>query len=407
MTSPSEAPVLAIEKLQPGESVDPTKFGPDLVRRMQEYGYVTDRNVRATGLQRLKHACRNEGLVLFLGAGVSSASGIPGWRDLLDGLLADIGSMPAAQTAGGEKAGSISQQLQTRAGIPMTAQFDLIVHDCKGPEQEREFVDRLRKGLYGQPRFSRLRMLLDAIPEDNDAKTRHDWSALRSELQKNSTLAAIGDLIIGTLGGSTRAAGIRAVLTTNVDNLLQVYVMSRSGGQRRLDTVSDASCRETPGNVPVYYLHGWLDMRERRQGGAVREPPLVFKESEYFSTIASPSSFANNTAQHFFQRGRVLFIGTSLEDLNVRRWLFNAFLGRRSAHASRLESRRVAHAGSEAYAASIRHFWLRQAIDLPKRSSEPESLPDFMEDIMRHLGVEIIWYDDHSQITSWLHDLAS
>jgi hypothetical protein len=291
----------------------------------------------------------------------------------------------------------------------MTSQFDLIVHDCKGvgEEKAREFVGRLRAELYGNAKFAHIRELLDAIPEDNQAKPQHDWIALNRALAENTTLSAIGDLIAHYLtAAGSGVPGVQAVLTTNVDNLLQCYVMSKLGGQRRLDTVSDCSSAQLPGNVPVYHLHGWLDLRMQRQRGVVREPPLVFKESEYFSTIASPHSFANNTAQHYFQRSRVLFIGTSLEDLNVRRWLFNAFQERMIAHRSRLECRFPAYssAASEAYAASIRHFWFRRASDLPEPCATMQA---FLEDAMRHLGVEVIWYDDHAQIAAWVRDLAA
>ena len=93
-----------------------------LLRRMQAYGYLTGDNIRTSGLQRLGHAWRTEGLVLFLGAGVSNVSGIPGWRALLDALLADVASFPGDSAAGREK-GSASLLLQTGAGLPMTSQF--------------------------------------------------------------------------------------------------------------------------------------------------------------------------------------------------------------------------------------------------------------------------------------------
>lgn len=121
---------------------------------------------------------------------------------------------------------------------------------------------------------------------------------------------------------------------------------------------------------------------------------------------ARPNSFANNTAQHYFQRDRVLFIDTSLEDLNLRRWLFNAFEERQLALRGRLESRFPGHAAaaSEAYAASIRHFWLKCESDL----REPRQLmKDFLEDAMRHLGIEVLRYDAHARIVAWLHELAT
>ena len=54
-------------------------------------------------------------------------------------------------------------------------------------------------------------------------------------------------------------------------------------------------------------------------------PDLVFRESEYYEAIGSPNKFVNHTPQSYFQRHNVVFIGTSLEDLNIRRWLYSSF----------------------------------------------------------------------------------
>ena len=98
------------------------------------------------------------------------------------------------------------------------------------------------------------------------------------------------------------------MLTTNADNLLQAYVMGRAGGRRLLTTVDRASVSDHPRMTSIYHLHGWLDVRKQRER-AVVTPALVFRESEYFDTMANPNAFANYTAQSLFQRRNVLFIG--------------------------------------------------------------------------------------------------
>ena len=195
------------------------------------------------------------------------------------------------------------------------------------------------------------------------------------------------------------------MLTTNADNLLQAYVMGRAGGRRLLTTVDRPSVGDHPRMISVYHLHGWLDMRRQRER-AVVTPALVFRESEYFDTIANPNAFANYTAQSLFQRRNVLFIGTSMEDVNVRRWLYNSFEERKRHRAHFLRARYYddsSGAEAEAYAASIRHFWLKRVKDLP----EPrKNIQASMEDAMRHLGVEVIWYEEHSEVAGHLQVLS-
>jgi hypothetical protein len=229
---------------------------------------------------------------------------------------------------------------------------------------------------------------------------------LLGQLRKNATLAAVGELLLDQGCEEARAnPRIGAVLTTNADNLLQTYVMGRAGGRRLLTTVDRASVGDHPGMISVYHLHGWLDVRDRREQ-AVITPPLVFRESEYFDTMANPNSFANYTAQSLLQRRNVLFVGTSMEDLNVRRWLYNSFNERWHQRAAFLRARYGNYPGvdAEAYAASIRHFWFTRRKDLP----EPRQIiQDSVSDTMRHLGVEVLWYEEHSQIADHLRMLSS
>ncbi len=181
--------------------------------------------------------------------------------------------------------------------------------------------------------------------------------------------------------------------------------MARARGHRLLTTVDRASVGDHPGMISIYHLHGWLDVRDRRERPVVT-PPLVFRESEYFDAIANPNSFANYTAQSLFQRRNVLFIGTSMEDVNVRRWLYNSFEERRRTSHQFLRARSGDYAGAEAeaYAVSIRHFWFRQAKDLPEPN---RTIRTSVADSMRNLGVEVIWYQEHGEIADHLRRMRS
>ena len=95
-----------------------------------------------------------------------------------------------------------------------------------------------------------------------------------------------------------------------------------------------------------------------------------------------------------------------MEDVNVRRWLYNSFEERKRHRALFLRARYYGDssgAEAEAYVASIRHFWLKRVKDLP----EPrKNIRDSMEDAMRHLGVEVIWYEEHSEVAGNLQVLS-
>jgi hypothetical protein len=402
---PSDSDVIALERAAPGTSFEGGRLHTPFLKRMQRHGYLDAEFCRTSALGRLQEIYRTEGLALFLGAGVARGSDIPDWRGLLDHLL---GSMRQAMPGTGKQPTdkTPSETLEQDARLPLTSQFDLVAHDCAGPDRTREFTERLRTGLYGGEKMQELRRLANAIPESNKDKKNHDWAPLLKELRRNTTLASVGDLLVKQQRSESMLnPNIHGVLTTNVDNLVQLYVMSLSGGTRLVDTVNYPGAYETRGRLPVFHLHGWLDMRDSRSA-AVPSPPLVFRESEYFDAIANPNGFANHTAQFFCQRRNIAFVGTSLEDLNVRRWLYNAFKERRESLQKFLADRfpGYAGAGAEAYAASIRHFWFKWETELPQPSG---AFKTFLEDAMRHLGVQIIWYAEHAQVGTWLRGLAA
>jgi hypothetical protein len=398
---PTSAEIIDLERAQPGTEYGSKGYDRKFLNRMRKSGYLDSTDRRTSGVERLRLQFDSDGLVLFLGAGVSKASGIPEWRGLIDAMLKTLKIGPAP-----ENASSFSRLLEEKASLSLLSQFDLVSHQCKGTEKSDKFVDLLHEHLYGAPEFQEIRRLMNAIPVDDEKKRLFNWQPLLMELRSNTTLAAVGDLLLDQNAGE--AVGnpkIGAVLTSNADSLVQTYVMGRAGGRRLLTTVDRASVGDHPGMISVYHLHGRLDVRDRREQ-AVVTPPLVFRESEYFDTMANPNSFANYTAQSLFQRRNVLFIGTSMEDINVRRWLYNSFGERRRHRAQFLKARYDDYPGgeAEAYAASIRHFWFKRAKDLPEPT---QIIQTSMADAMRHLGVEVIWYEEHGEIADHLRTLSS
>jgi hypothetical protein len=109
----------------------------------------------------------------------------------------------------------------------------------------------------------------------------------------------------------------------------------------------------------VYHVHGFLP----RDGAARRwrDAPdtLVFTDAEYWATAASPLTFANRVMAQALHDSSCVFVGVSMTDVNLMRWLgvrYNAIKddiaaqGLHSGNASRARSRE----------ALLRHFWIRR-----------------------------------------------
>lgn len=374
-----------------------------IVERLRKSCYLDDNYRKLSPKQRLIEQYRKDGLVLFLGAGVSMDSGIPSWTKLIKKLL------PKAEIKTDYK--------DVKCAFPsLESQFDLAAHRLT----PLEFARLLYECLYQDLEFKNL---LSEIPKRSDREAKwHRWEEVVTKLGDNKTLRAVGELLIVEKQEQRRRnPQIHGVLTTNADNLLEIYCRARCAGKSRIVTMVDrASVGDHPHAISVYHLHGTLDARDEnivRTDSPCGEisaeklqridadllPDLVFRESEYYRTIANPLSFVNHVPQSYFQRLNVLFIGTSLVDLNIRRWLYNSFR-ERVEHRSRYLREYYCHvykdAEYEAELASIRHFWIRTKTEGKWRV--PTHLVD---ESARKLGIQMIWCEDYSEVQKCLTDL--
>ncbi|MHB8654355.1 MAG: SIR2 family protein [Terriglobia bacterium] len=421
-----------IVELEEGKKLrQPTTSNCDwkgLRKRMQQSCYLDSESRRLRPGDRCVKLYAQDGLVLFLGAGVSVDSGIPNWSCLIDDLLKK-GKITLHSGASNSCLKSASQILSQEASLPLTAQFDLITNgdarneEASATERDRAFAQRIYDSLYGKRFSPKLKKWLRGIPPEHTKKERYKhWDDILGEFKKNATLEAVAELLLHECQGNNLRANpnIPAVITVNADNLLQMYVLARSKGKavgkyRILNTVDRPSVGEHPKMIPIFHLHGYLDVRYAPRNGAAADdgsadkpaPMLVFRESEYFESIANARGFANYTAHSLLQRYNVLFIGTSLDDINVRRWLHNSYHERASHRARYLREiyrQPYADADIEAKHASIRHFWLRRENDLPEPRNK---MKKYMETLMRRFGVEIVWYAEHTEVAGYLRQLKA
>ncbi|HEV3333224.1 MAG TPA: SIR2 family protein [Bryobacteraceae bacterium] len=390
-----------------GPSDDDESRLSGFLRRMRSACFLNAKKPLSP-LSRLVAQYAKDGLVLFLGAGVSYESGIPNWSELSRELLLKAGVEPNGIEA-------------VRKALPSyIAQFELAGQILGS----RGFVEGVYRALYGN---LKCKSQLESIPVKwDDQKDWPGWSRVLGALKPNKTLEAVGNLLMFGEGMDLRRnPQVHAVLTSNVDNLLELYCLAKSRGKRVLTWIDRASVGEHPDETPVYHLHGFLDARrdnllksvsEEPLAGDLQEitdellPDLIFRESEYYESIASPVSFINHTPQSFFRRFNVLFIGTALEELNMRRWLHDSFQERvqhRTKFLREFYRKRYADAEYEAALTSMRHFWLRPNTEVDsdqarKRWRVPQ---DAVQRVMSNLGVQVVWCRDYDGIRDCLNQV--
>jgi SIR2-like domain len=310
---------------------------------------------------RLADAVAFGGLSLVLGAGVSLEFGVPNWREL-------------------------SKRLWQRLPGMTDSILDALPHDTQSlpvlfelAEQRlghRAYVDTLRECIY------------EKIP-------------LRRKKDKGTTLGVVADAISNDhwLGAERRIA---RVITFNVDELLREALRQRRGDRGQYWRTMDHAVPAIPTGrgtqpVPIYHVHGFLP----RTGAFVglSEHRLVFTDSQYWDSGTSQASLANRTMNAALAESRCIFIGLSMTDPNLLRWLALRYnevsrdVLQKSYRVRESSDSAPIHGAYEPSQIERRiedrlsgHFWIRTAGD------DPTGL---LSEFLRHRGVEAV------EISGW------
>jgi hypothetical protein len=252
-------------------------------------------------LQELVAGAERNGLVLFVGSGIS-AELVPVWKSLLGGLL-DIALKEAAF-----QDNSIHGWPEAVAGW-MQSHFDVcakasLIKQILGPERYRAEV---RHALYKKCFDIQRRMETDF--------------AKRAGKEKGEVCF---DAIWHVASLCSRPA-VRAVATFNFDTLLETAILCL--GERTPRPHCGEAGARFPGSsgerdLPIFHVHGRL----LPPSSLVRDPraSLVFSYDEYFDKNAEPLSWETATPLHLLRNYCSLWLGASMTDWNMLRLLYGA-----------------------------------------------------------------------------------
>ena len=245
----------------------------------------------------LIRAAQKGGITLVLGAGVSIPRKIPNWNDLAKAVWDDVLK---------DKPSPWSRK--NRASSPKDLpQFLPIVFEraYRTLRDESRFFDVLKKHLYGEAIFP----LQD-----------------RSFTRSKEVLAVLARLIVQEhKRGSDRR--VESIITFNADDFIEQAICRASGTRDAFlpselaGAITRSTHRVLPRNaVPIYHVHGFLPSDLWEDDLGVRRM-LVFTDAQYWSTSANAFAFANRIVNTALCEGVCIFIGLSMKDINLLRWL--------------------------------------------------------------------------------------
>ena len=307
------------------------------------------RDITKQNLESLKSAYLEDQLVLFLGAGVSLASGLPAWGSLLNSLsISLVEKNPAFKKIISSKESLVEYFKSEIPASPLiTAR---ILRDSLG----NNFPEHVRKSLY-----------LNFNPSKS------------SELVEE-----IGALCVP---GRMRQ-GLVSVVTYNYDEIIEIELQKRSVNYYVVVSEGDTPSKN---ELPVFHPHGFLPLKGKLNT-KYRES-LVLSEEAYHSQFIDPYAWPNITQLNLLRNNVCLFVGLSMTDPNLRRLL-------EISHQKRPGVRHYA---------ILKDHWkpnkkLKNLGDMDKISNVFRGLE---ESTFNKLGVSVIWVNEHSDTPSIIREI--
>ena len=324
--------------------------------------------------------------MLCVGAGTSVPM-FPDWNSFVERLIAkDVGEENARDLAG-----RLLSQYSPDALIQAA-------HDRLGLKEE-QFVEVLSVELYHDWR-SRLRptewdfftMMLSARVGEYRRSQWISYVQLIRNHFPSLTAISLAEIISDTCGSGI---GPSAIMSFNAEPLLASLInaflridkltarqAAASAGQK-VDIITHSISNRNSRRMPYYFIHGLLpvpvEVKKRRVVESIDK--LIFSESEYLQMANTAFSWQSSVFLELASAQSLVFIGMSLSDPNMRRWLS-------WVHMNRMKELGMRYMYS---GASTTHYWIRK-----QPATADERL--WIESSVEHLGVRVVWLNEWDQI---------
>ena len=294
-----------------------------------------------TARKALLKQARKGGLTVVLGAGVSVGHGLPPWGALVAKLWQQTygDPVPAWLTSGEIEPHPLAFQMALEG-----------IEEAWRRSSDRDPMRAAQNQLAAMLQSA----LYDSLSEPQQVE--------------DDTLLTL----VAALRGAQKQAvpAIRRVITFNVDDLVEwwanrgtspgrpvVWPVPRASFHPRL---SRAANDQRP--IPIYHLHGYLPRQHKGKAGWRAAPDtLVFTDAQYWDSLSNPSSFANRVFLGALQDSRCVFVGLSMRDVNLMRWLGQRYCEVESDKLGQVRngSLDAGDVGEGLRRTLDRHFWIR------------------------------------------------
>ncbi len=160
---------------------------------------------------------------------------------------------------------------------------------------------------------------------------------------------------------------------------------------RMFNRVTRGISYQEAARIPYIFCHGLLNIEGgfKRFAASASAEKLVFSEAAYLQLANNAFSWQAALFIGAAVLRSIVFVGLSFSDPNVRRWL--AWI-----HANRVHELRLRGRDERSY----EHYWI-------KTDPHNESRKRWLESLVRHLGVRLVWIDGWNRLEEHLSRMLS
>lgn len=317
-------------------------------------------------IESLTEAYERGQFSLFLGAGVSSSAGMPDWNTLLNSLFVSY----------------LTKELNQNTNVSDKDIKQIVLRLSQIDEPSALMAARyLRKGLSKET--SEVKEFTKTITH-NLYNLRDTTKNLSSEL-----IISIANLCMPRRTG----ARVKSLLTYNFDDLIEKQLETKSIRHHSIYTDNEAY---DPDDLPIYHVHGFLPENADKYQD-LDKSTLVFSEEGYHLIYSEAYHWSNLVQLMNLRENNCLMIGLSMTDPNLRRLLdISARNIDRQRHYAFMRRMTIE---AFAYEKPVKKGKKKQLINNVKGAQDfLHSHHKLNEEIMKELGVSIIWFEEFEEI---------
>lgn len=217
--------------------------------------------------------------------------------------------------------------------------------------------------------------------------TNEQWQVfekIKDSLLINTSANLLADVVTDAINNEQAP---KAILTFNGEAIFLAllnyyYWKKRKNNKNKFDRIVNGISIKHVNRIPYIHCHGVLPINDVAQKkGRIANEKLVFLEESYLQLANSPMSWqAINFIDNSMQ-SKMVFVGVSLSDPNMRRWLG-------WIHSNKIQE---FNNNKISFIDSTEHFWINKK---PKTKVEKT----WMEESVAHLGVRLVWIDEWNQV---------